>query len=153
MPLDTSRRSGLFESAWCGGLGGEAQACARGDHDGSESAYGHARILVATIVERNIVSVAMMNRRQFIRAGAAGAAGFARVVDAFAAAPNYDLVITVLAGQPRAPAPRERGRQHAVRRDPDDLHDRRSASVPKSRFSLATRWQAAAESGRAPRKS
>ncbi len=34
-----------------------------------------------------------MNRRQFIRAGAAGAAGFARVVDAFAAAPNYDLVI------------------------------------------------------------
>jgi len=39
------------------------------------------------------VSVAMMNRRQFIRAGAAGAAGFARVVDAFAAAPNYDLVI------------------------------------------------------------
>jgi dihydroorotase len=34
----------------------------------------------------------MMDRRQFVRAAAAGAAGFARVVDAFAA-PTYDLVI------------------------------------------------------------
>ncbi|HXD21257.1 MAG TPA: hypothetical protein VN654_29825, partial [Vicinamibacterales bacterium] len=35
----------------------------------------------------------MMNRRQFVRAAAAGAAGFARVVDAFAGAATYDLVI------------------------------------------------------------
>ena len=38
------------------------------------------------------MSVVMMNRRRFVRAAAAGAAGFARVVDAFAAA-TYDLVI------------------------------------------------------------
>ena len=35
----------------------------------------------------------MINRRQFVRAAAAGAAGFARVVDAFAGAATYDLVI------------------------------------------------------------
>jgi len=39
------------------------------------------------------VSVAMMDRRQFVRAAAAGAAGFARVVDALAAPATYDLVI------------------------------------------------------------
>jgi len=35
----------------------------------------------------------MMNRRQFVRAASAGAAGFARVVDALAADAAYDLVI------------------------------------------------------------
>jgi len=35
----------------------------------------------------------MMDRRQFVRAAAAGAAGFARVVDALAAPATYDLVI------------------------------------------------------------
>ena len=35
----------------------------------------------------------MMNRRQFVYAAAAGAAMLTRATNAFAAAPNYDLII------------------------------------------------------------